>query len=85
MTLKPPYLGLTLNDVPPTETLTKPRVVILYWCSGCPAQRSAAADLYGASRGLDDGARGAVQFRWLVLRRAGQPRPAAGDALKTPN
>ena len=35
ITLKPPYLGLTLNEVPPTDTLTKPRVVILYWCSGC--------------------------------------------------
>ena len=29
ITLKPPYLGLTLNEVPPTETLTKPRVVIM--------------------------------------------------------
>ena len=75
MTLKPPYLGLTLNEVPPTETLTSPRVVILYWCSGCPGQRSAAADLCRASRGLDDGARGAGQLRWRVLpsrRPAGQ-------------
>ena len=29
MTLKPPYLGRTLKDVPPTDTLTKPRVVMM--------------------------------------------------------
>ena len=65
MTLKPPYLGRTLKDVPPTDTLTKPRVVILYWwlLVRSLVQRSAAADLCRASRGLDDDARGAVQLR----------------------
>ena len=29
ITLKPPYRGRTEKDVPPTDTLTKPRVVIL--------------------------------------------------------
>ena len=29
ITLKPPYLGRTLKDVPPTDTLTKPRVVMM--------------------------------------------------------
>ena len=29
MTLKPPYLGRTEKDVPPTETLTSPRVVMM--------------------------------------------------------
>ena len=85
ITLKPPYLGRTEKDVPPTETLTRPRVVIIACPGAAVAQPLAAADLSRASRGLDDGARGAVQCRWLVLRRAGQPRPAAGDALKTPN
>ena len=74
MTLKPPYRGRTLKDVPPTETLTRPRVVILYWCSGC-----AAADLCRASAAAGARCRAAPL---AGLGRAGQPRPAAGAALK---
>ena len=48
MTLKPPYRGRTLKDVPPTETFTRPRVVI-------PVQRLAAADLCRASHGRGGG------------------------------
>ena len=44
MTLKPPYLGLTENEVPPTEAFTRPRVVIVYtWVWGCLKRRGAAA------------------------------------------
>ena len=47
MTLKPPYRGRTLKDVPPTETLTRPRVVMV--------QPLAAADLCRASHGRGGG------------------------------
>ena len=74
MTLKPPYRGRTLKDVPPTETFTRPRVVIVYWCSRwrprtCVERRT-------------DLCRARAAVCCLVLRRAGQPRRPAGAALK---
>ena len=83
MTLKPPYLGRTLKDVPPTDTLTKPRVVMMLVL----VQRlpGAAVGCRGSVSGVSRTrrrVRAAVNRRWLVLRRAGQPsRRPAGQFL----
>ena len=68
MTLKPPYRGRTLKDVPPTETFTKPRVVMVLPRT-CVERRT-------------DLCRARAAVCCLVLRRAGQPRRPAGAALK---
>ena len=71
MTLKPPYRGRTLKDVPPTETFTRPRVVIVYWCSRwrprtCVERRTASKTVRALPGAVGWGARGSLGRRRVL-------------------